>query len=306
MRKNDVNSYFKSQFEDIIQNQNLNMTRAKWLNEDNAYAYSIYGDVRQYYLKEGLFPISNVRHIASKSAFDEILWIYQKRSNNIKDLNSHIWDSWTDESGSIGQSYGAILNKEYNGFLNNNKDIFGDKPFLNQVEFLFQELCQNPLNRRIMTNMFDFNELNNTLLPPCAFQTLWSVNKEKNELNMSLVQRSGDFLVAGHSGGWNCVQYAFLLILVAKSCGYVPNIFTHFVQDLHLYDKHYELYSNFLQERFETCTDLNETTLKIELGDNPTHDLQIAWERFNSFTLDKVEIINYTNYEKISRIEVAV
>ena len=247
MRKNDVNSYFKSQFEDIIQNQNLNMTRAKWLNEDNAYAYSIYGDVRQYYLKEGLFPISNVRYIASKSAFDEILWIYQKRSNNIKDLNSHIWDSWTDKSGSIGQSYGAILNKEYNGFLNNNKDIFGDKPFLNQVEFLFQELCQNPLNRRIMTNMFDFNELNNTLLPPCAFQTLWSVNKEKNELNMSLVQRSGDFLVAGHSGGWNCVQYAFLLILVAKCCGYVPNIFTHFVQDLHLYDKHYELYSNFLQ-----------------------------------------------------------
>ena len=157
-----------------------------------------------------------------------------------------------------------------------------------------------------MTNMFDFNELNNTLLPPCAFQTLWSVNKEKNELNMSLVQRSGDFLVAGHSGGWNCVQYAFLLILVAKSCGYVPNIFTHFVQDLHLYDKHYELYSNFLQERFETCTDLNETTLKIELGDNPTHDLQIAWKRFNSFTIDKVEIINYTNYEKISRIEVAV
>ncbi len=199
--------------------------RPKW--EDGTLAYTIkrFGVVNRYDLSEE-FPAITLRKTYIKSAIDEILWIWQKKSNNIKDLKSHIWDKWADENGSIGKAYGYQL-----GVKHQYKEGMFD-----QVDRVIYDLKNNPYSRRIMTNIYVHQDLHEMRLYPCAYSMTFNVTGDR--LNAVLNQRSQDVLAANN---WNVVQYSALLMMIAQVTGFKPGELVHVIADAHIYDRHIPL-----------------------------------------------------------------
>ncbi len=222
------------------------------------------------------FPILTLRRTAFKSAVDEILWIWQKKSNNIKDLNSHIWDSWADESGSIGKAYGYQLGVKHK---------YKEGEF-DQVDRVLYDLKHNPSSRRIMTNIYTFQDLNEMHLYPCAYSMTFNVSG--NVLNGILNQRSNDVAVANN---WNVVQYAVLLHMFAQVSGLQVGELVHVIADAHLYDRHIPVVKKMMENpQFEAP----KLIINPEVKD------------FYDFTVDDFKLEGY-EYNKIDeKFEVAI
>ena len=222
------------------------------------------------------FPILTLRRTAFKSAVDELLWIWQKKSNNVKDLNSHIWDSWADETGSIGKAYGyqlAVKHKYKEGEFD-------------QVDRVLYDLKHNPSSRRIMTNIYTFQDLNEMHLYPCAYSMTFNVSG--NVLNGILNQRSNDVAVANN---WNVVQYAVLMHMLAQVSGLQVGELVHVIADAHIYDRHIPVVKKMMENpQFEAP----KLIINPEVKD------------FYAFTVDDFKLENY-EYNKIEeKFEVAI
>ena len=249
--------------------------RPKWLDGTPAHTVKKFCIVNRYDLSKE-FPILTLRRTAFKSAVDEILWIWQKKSNNIKDLNSHIWDSWADETGSIGKAYGyhlAVKHKYPEGVFD-------------QVDRVLFDLKNNPHSRRIMTNIYTFEDLHEMHLYPCAYSMTFNVSGDT--LNGILNQRSNDVAVANN---WNVVQYSVLLIMLAQVSGLKVGELVHVIADAHLYDRHIPVV---------------EKMLKNPTFDAPKLIVNPDVKDFYDFTVDDFKLVDY-QYNKIDeKFEVAV
>lgn len=205
--------------------------RPHWEDGTPAYTIKQFGVVNRYDLRKE-FPAITLRRTALKSCMDEILWIYQKKSNNIHDLHSHIWDSWADNSGSIGRAYGYQIGTA-------SKYPEGE---FDQMDRVLYDLEHNPFSRRIMTSLYNFHDLHKMALYPCAWSVTYNVTQTPGEnrltLNMVLNQRSQDILAANN---WNVCQYAILLMMVARSVDMIPGQLVHVIADAHIYDRHVDV-----------------------------------------------------------------
>ena len=211
---------------------------------ESAYTIKRFGVVNRYDLSKE-FPALTLRRTALKSAFDEILWIWQKKSNNIHDLNSHIWDSWADEDGSIGKAYGYQLGVKHQY----------KEGMMDQVDRVLYDLKNNPYSRRIMTNIYVHQDLHEMNLYPCAYSMTFNVTKEKDSdrltLNGVLNQRSNDVLAANN---WNVCQYALLLMMIAQVCDMKAGELLHVIADAHIYDRHIPLVKELISQRNSSGT----------------------------------------------------
>ena len=232
-----ADTLFIQNCKDIMQNgvwdTNLPV-RPRWEDGTPAHTVKKFGIVNRYDLQEE-FPILTIRRTAFKSCIDEILWIWQKKSNNIRDLNSHIWDSWADETGSIGKAYGYQLAQ---------KAVYKEGEF-DQVDRVLYDLKHNPASRRILTNLYNFQDLHEMHLYPCAYSMTFNVSGDT--LNGILNQRSNDMLTANN---WNVVQYAVLLIMFAQVSGLKAGELVHVIADAHLYDRHLPIVEEIIKSRW--------------------------------------------------------
>ena len=249
--------------------------RARWEDGSPAHTIKTFGVVNRYDLQEE-FPALTLRPTAIKSAVDEMLWIWQKKSNNIKDLNSHIWDQWADEEGSIGKAYGYQLGIKY-------KFHQGE---MDQVDNVIWQLKNTPYSRRIMTNIYNFADLSEMGLEPCAYSMTFNVTG--NKLNAVLNQRSQDILAANN---WNVVQYSVLVHMLAQVCGLVPGELVHVIADAHIYDRHVPIIE-------EMITRPQYPAPKFRL--NP------EVKDFYQFTRDDVRVEDYVTGEQIKDIPIAI
>ncbi len=205
--------------------------RTKWGDGTPAHTIKRFGVVNRYDLSEE-FPILTLRPTNLKAAIDELLWIWQKKSNNIKDINSHIWDSWADEEGSIGKAYGYQLGIKHK---------YREGEF-DQVDRILYDLKNNPYSRRIIANMYNHSDLYEMNLYPCAYSITFNVAGRK--LNAILNQRSQDILVANN---WNVIQYAILVHMLAQVSYLEVGEFVHIIADAHIYDRHIPLIAELIQ-----------------------------------------------------------
>ena len=255
--------------------------RPKW--DDGSYAYTIkkFGVVNRYDLKKE-FPALTLRKTNLKNCVDEILWIWQKKSNNINDLNSHIWDSWADENGSIGKAYGYQL-----GVKQQYKEGMMD-----QVDRVLYDLKNNPYSRRIMTNIYVHQDLHEMNLYPCAYSMTFNVTKNKETgklvLNGILNQRSQDILTANN---WNVCQYAVLLHMFAQVSDMEVGELVHVIADAHIYDKHVPLV---------------EELIAREQHPAPKFWINPEVKNFYDFTVDDFRLDDYVTGSQIKNIPVAV
>ncbi|MGN8799436.1 thymidylate synthase [Candidatus Merdisoma sp. HCP28S3_D10] len=275
---------FKEMCRDIIENGTSTegeKVRPKWEDGTSAYTIKRFGVVNRYDLSKE-FPALTLRRTGLKSCMDEILWIYQKKSNNIHDLNSHIWDEWADETGSIGKAYGYQI-----GVKSHYRE--GDMDQMDRVLF---DLKQNPYSRRIMTNTYVFSDLSEMHLYPCAYGVTYNVTKkpgqEKLVLNMVLNQRSQDVLAANN---WNVCQYAILLMMVAQVCDMVPGELVHVIADAHIYDRHVDIVRKLIER--------------------PEHPAPKVWlnpevKDFYAFTTEDLHVEGYETEPQIKDIPIAV
>ena len=206
--------------------------RPHWEDGTPAHTVKKFGIVNRYDL-QAEFPILTLRRTYWKSALDELLWIWQKKSNNIHDLHSHVWDQWADETGSIGKAYGYQLRVKHHY-------PEGD---MDQVDRALYDLKHNPASRRILTNLYTFADLSEMHLYPCAYSMTFNVSG--NVLNAILNQRSQDMLTANN---WNVVQYALLVHMFAQVSGLVPGELVHVIADAHIYDRHVPIVERMLEQ----------------------------------------------------------
>ncbi len=249
--------------------------RPKWLDGTPAHTVKKFCIVNRYDLSRE-FPIITLRRTAFKSAIDEILWIWQKKSNNVHDLNSHIWDSWADESGSIGKAYGYQLGI---------KHVYPEGEF-DQVDRVLYDLKHNPQSRRILTNIYNFADLHEMHLYPCAYSMTFNVTG--NKLNAILNQRSQDTLTANN---WNVVQYAVLVHMFAQVSGLEAGELVHVISDAHIYDRHIPIV---------------EEILKNPQYPAPVFKMNKDITDFYKFTVDDFELVDYKYTKLDKKIEVAV
>ena len=258
--------------------------RTRWADGEEANYISIVGVTNKYDVGKE-FPMITLRNNTNtvKRAIDEILWIWQKKSNKIEDLNSHIWDQWAGEDGSIGKAYGYQMAKKYNF---KTKDGIQS---LDQVDYVLNLLKNDPSSRRIMTNIFNFEDLKDMNLEPCAYGTQWLVKEGK--LHLILNQRSQDMLAAN---GWNTMQYAALLCMFAQVSELEVGTLTHNIGDCHIYDRHIPLIEQLLQAK-----PMNVSP-KLIINNN-TKD-------FYQFKIEDFEIQNYDYNKEINlgKIPVAI
>ncbi len=207
--------------------------RPRWEDGTPAHTVKKFGIVNRYNLQEE-FPILTIRRTYWKSCVDEMLWIWQKKSNNIADLGSHVWDQWADENGSIGKAYGYQLAQKHQ---------YREGEF-DQVDRVLYDLKHNPASRRIMTNLYNFADLHEMALYPCAYSMTFNVTG--NTLNAILNQRSQDMLAANN---WNVVQYAVLVYMMAQVSGLVPGELVHVIADAHIYDRHVPIIKEMIQNQ---------------------------------------------------------
>lgn len=280
--------------------------RPKWEDGSPAYTIKRFGVVNRYDLRKE-FPALTLRPTALKSCMDEILWIYQKKSNNVNDLNSHIWDSWAKPDGSIGKAYGYQIGKRY---VHHKVSNMSDTPsvseykslsvkgtpgkfdiMFDQMDAVLYDLKNTPFNRRIITNTYNHSELSEMGLQPCAYSCTFNVTDEGNDklvLNLLMNQRSQDILVANN---WNVAQYAILLMMVAQSVDMIPGELVHVIADAHIYDRHVDIVKELIQrEQFPAP----RVTLNPDVKD------------FYDFTTKDLIVENYITNPQIKDIPVAV
>ena len=249
--------------------------RPHWEDGAPAYTFKKFCIVNRYDLSKE-FPMLTQRYINFKGAVDELLWIWQKKSNNVKDLGTHIWDAWADENGSIGKAYGYQL-----GVKHHYKE--GD---MDQVDRVLFDLKNNPSSRRIMTNIYVHQDLSEMNLYPCAYSMTFNVTG--NKLNAILNQRSNDMLVAN---GWNVCQYAVLVHLLARCSGLEVGEFVHVIADAHVYDRHVPIVKEVIsREKYPAP--------KLVIDEGITD--------FYQFTTDNIRLEGYQFGEKVKGIPVAV
>ena len=249
--------------------------RPHWEDGTPAHTVKKFCIVNRYNLQEE-FPIISLRRTAFKSAIDEILWIWQKKSNNINDLNSHIWDSWADENGSIGKAYGYQLGVKHKY----------KEGMMDQVDRVLYDLKHNPASRRIMTNIYVHQDLSEMNLYPCAYSMTFNVSGDT--LNGILNQRSNDVLTANN---WNVVQYAILLMMFAQVSGLKAGELVHVIADAHIYDRHVPIVEKILK--------------------NPQYPAPKVWinpevKNFYDFTVDDFKREGYECTKLEDKIEVAI
>lgn len=276
MSKADI--IFKDLCEDILRNgysSEGQVVRAKWEDGSAAHTIKAFCVVNRYNLSEE-FPILTLRPTNLKAAIDEILWIWQKKSNNIKDLNSKIWNAWADENGSIGKAYGYQLGIKHK---------YAEGEF-DQVDRVLFDLKNNPASRRIMTNLYNHEDLHEMNLYPCAYSVTFNVTG--NKLNAVLNQRSQDILVANN---WNVVQYAILVHMFAISCGLEVGELVQVIADAHIYDRHIPLVKELISR---------------EMKPAPKLIINLDVKNFYDFKVEDFSLEGYEAGEQMKKIPVAV
>ena len=255
--------------------------RPVWEDGTPAYTIKKFGVVNRYDLSKE-FPALTLRRTAIKSCVDELLWIWQKKSNNVHELRSHIWDSWADETGSIGKAYGYQMGVKHQY----------KEGMMDQVDRVIYDLKNNPYSRRIMTNIYVHQDLHEMNLYPCAYSMTFNVTKEKGSdvltLNGILNQRSQDVLTANN---WNVCQYAVLIYMLAQVCGMRAGEFVHVIADAHIYDRHIPMI---------------EELISREPLPAPKFWLNPDIKDFYDFTPDDVRLDDYETHPQIKNIPVAV
>ena len=269
---------FISNCKDILENGVWDTdlkVRPRWDDGESAHTVKKFGIVNRYDLSEE-FPILTVRRTYWKSAIDELLWIWQKKSNNVHDLKSHVWDAWADETGSIGKAYGYQLGLKH-------RYPEGE---MDQVDRVLFDLKHNPASRRIMTNIYNHADLSEMALYPCAYSMTFNVTG--NRLNAILNQRSQDMLTANN---WNVVQYAALTCMLAQVSGLKPGEFMHVIADAHIYDRHVPLVQEIIANEPKPA---------------PRFVIDPAVDDFYRFTVDSVRMENYEFSDFNKKIPVAI
>ena len=255
--------------------------RPHWPDGTPAYTIKKFGVVNRYDLSKE-FPILTLRRTALKSATDEMLWIWQRKSNNIHDLNSHVWDEWADENGSIGKAYGYQMQVKHQY----------KEGMMDQVDRVIYDLKHTPFSRRILTNIYVHQDLHEMNLYPCAYSMTFNVTQKKGDdrltLNGILNQRSQDVLAANN---WNVCQYAVLMHMLAQVCDMRVGELVHVIADAHIYDRHVPIVK--------------------ELIERPQYDAPKFWlnpdiKDFYQFTTDDIKITDYVTGEQIKDIPIAV
>lgn len=228
--------------------------RPKWEDGVLAHTKKILYVVDRYDLARDSIPVMTMRRTAFKSCIDEILWIYQKKSNKISELNSHIWDSWDVGDGTIGKAYGYQIGKK-----SQYKDSDGSIIMRDQIDQVIWDLKNNPASRSILTNTYCHEDLNEMGLRPCAYMMTFNVTKDPDDgsfvLNGMLNQRSQDTLTANN---WNTVQYAVLLQMLAQICNMKPGKFVHVIADMHIYDRHIPIVKTMIEKYAEMVVNSDE------------------------------------------------
>ncbi len=249
--------------------------RPRWEDGSPAHTVKLFGVVNRYDLSQE-FPIMTLRKTGFRNAIDELLWIWQKKSNNIHDLHSHIWDAWADGSGSIGKAYGYQLGVKHHY-------PEGD---MDQVDRILYDLKHNPGSRRIISNIYNHADLSKMRLYPCAYSMTFNVSG--NRLNAILNQRSQDMLVANN---WNVCQYAVLVYMMAQVSGLEAGTLMHVIADAHIYDRHVPLV---------------EELISREPLDAPRFIIDKSIDDFYKFTVDSFSLEGYEPHGSIGKIPVAV
>lgn len=249
--------------------------RPHWEDGTPAHTKKIFGVVNRYDLSEE-FPILTLRPTPLKLATDEMLWIWQKKSNRVADLKSGVWDAWADENGTIGKAYGYQMGVKHKY----------KEGMMDQVDRVLYDLKHNPQSRRIMTNMYVHEDLSEMALYPCAYSMTFNVTDGK--LNAILNQRSQDILAANN---WNVVQYAVLVHMLAQVSGLRVGELVHVISDAHIYDRHLPIV---------------EELISRETYDAPKFWLNPEVDDFYKFTTDDVKVIDYKKGPQIKNIPIAV
>ena len=249
--------------------------RARWEDGSPAYTIKTFGVVNRYDLSEE-FPALTLRPTAIKSAMDEILWIWQRKSNNIHDLKPHIWDEWADADGSIGKAYGYQMAKKY-------KFAQGE---MDQVDNVLWQLKNQPQSRRILTNIYNFADLAEMNLEPCAYSMTFNVTG--NKLNAILNQRSQDILAANN---WNVVQYSILLMMFAQVSDLVPGELIHVISDAHIYNRHVPVIEELIRRPQHPAP---KVRLNPEIRD------------FYDFTTADITVEDYQTNPQVKNIPIAI
>lgn len=248
--------------------------RPRWEDGTPAHTIKKFCVVNRYDLQKE-FPIMTLRRVYYRSAIDEILWIYQKKSNRVADLSSHIWDAWADGNGTIGKAYGYQLGVKHH---------YPEGEF-DQVDRVLYDLTHNPSSRRIMTNTYNHADLSEMQLAPCAYSMTFNVSG--NRLNAILNQRSQDMLTANN---WNVCQYAALLIMFAKATGFEPGELVHVIADAHIYDRHVDAVKRLIEKK-----------------PYPAPEMQVEdITDFYRFTKDSFTAVDYKYHEFTDKIPVAI
>ena len=275
---------YKATCRDILENgfsdENLEV-RPHWADGTPAHTIKKFGVVNRYNLAEE-FPIMTLRRTYWKSAVDELLWIWQKKSNRIADLGSHVWDEWAGEDGTIGKAYGYQLGVKHQY----------KEGMMDQVDRVLYDLKHNPYSRRIMTNIYVHQDLHEMGLYPCAYSMTFNVIQEKGKdrltLNAILNQRSNDVLTANN---WNVAQYALLLMMIAQVCDMEAGELVHVIADAHIYDRHIPLIEELITREEHPAP---KVWLNPEIKD------------FYQFTVDDLHVEDYVTGPQIKNIPVAV
>ena len=255
--------------------------RPHWEDGTPAYTIKKFGVVNRYDLRKE-FPAITLRRTALKSAMDEILWIWQKKSNNTKDLNSHIWDSWADENDSIGKAYGYQMQVKHEY----------KEGLFDQVDRVLFDLKNNPFSRRIITNMYVHSDLHEMNLYPCAYSMTFNVTEDPENnrlvLNAILNQRSQDILTANN---WNVAQYSILLMMIAQVSGMEAGELVHVISDAHIYDRHIPIVKELIKRKQFPAP-------VVKLNPDVTD--------FYAFTTNDLIVENYETGEQVKNIPVAI
>jgi thymidylate synthase len=269
---------FKNMCKDIIDNgisSEGQIVRPKWEDETPAHTIKKFCVVNRYDLSKE-FPALTLRPVPFKSCIDELLWIWQKKSNNINDLNSHIWDSWADETGSIGKAYGYQLGVKHK---------YAEGEF-DQVDRVLYDLKHNPYSRRIMTNLYNHHDLSEMALYPCCYSVTFNVTG--NKLNAVLNQRSQDILAAN---AWNVCQYAVLVHMLAQVSDLEVGELVHVIADAHIYDRHIPIIKELIERPTYPA---------------PKFVINKEIKNFYDFTVDDFALEDYEKGPQIKGIPVAI
>ncbi len=279
-----ADTIFINMCKDILENGTSTegeKVRPHWEDGTPAYTVKKFGVVNRYDLSRE-FPLITLRKTAVKSAVDEMLWIWQRKSNNIHDLHSHIWDEWADENGSIGKAYGYQMGVKHQY----------KEGMMDQVDRVIYDLKNNPFSRRIMTNLYVHQDLHEMNLYPCAYSMTFNVTQKKGEekltLNAVLNQRSQDVLTANN---WNVAQYAVLMHMLAQVCNMQAGELVHVIADAHIYDRHIPIIQELITR---------------PVYEAPVFHLNPDIRDFYQFTREDVTVENYVTGPQIENIPVAI